>query len=96
MALNDGNVPEDPANSREGIYTQALVGPHAYMCNTDGSNTDMESCLGVAELVGGGYSIAGNKAVDSGREVRGTLSELQGLYKKLGEIPEISGGSPTV
>ncbi|MGW0996412.1 hypothetical protein [Streptomyces sp. NPDC002520] len=87
---NDSNVPEDPANSRKGIYNQPLVGPHSYMCNTDGSNTDMESCLGVAELVGGGYSINGNKPEDTGRELRGTLDELRGLYQQLASIPEIA------
>lgn len=89
--MNASDVPENPAATRSGIYTQALVGPHAYMCNTDGSNTDMESCLGVAELANGGYSIAGNKPEDSGRELRGTVAELRGLYRQLSAIPEISG-----
>lgn len=86
------NVPSDPAPALTGdLYSRGLVGPHAYMCNTDGTNTDMESCLGTAELVGGGYSIAGNKPEDSGRELRGTLDEMRGLFRQMAADPAISG-----
>jgi hypothetical protein len=79
----------------EGLYDRKLVGPYDYMCNTDGSNTDMESCLGVAELEGGGYSINGNKPEDTGRELRGTLGELRALYRVLRNNPDIAG-NPTL
>jgi hypothetical protein len=84
------NVPHDPAASAPGLYNRELVGPHAYLCNTDGTNNDMESCLGVAPLAGGGYSLAGNKPEDSGKELRGTVAELRGLYRQLGNMPEIT------
>jgi hypothetical protein len=77
------------------LYSRDLVGPYNYMCNTDGSNTDMESCLGIAELKGGGYSITGNKAEDSGRELRGSLDEFRALYRVLRNRPEIAG-NPTL
>ncbi|WP_428957845.1 DUF397 domain-containing protein [Streptomyces sp. cg35] len=92
MSHDPANVPSDPARqATTGLYGAALVGPHTYLCNTDGSNTDMESCLGVAELVGGGYSVNGNKPEDSGRELRGTLAEMRGLFRQMQAIPEISG-----
>lgn len=78
-----------------GLYERKLVGPYDYMCNTDGTNTDMESCLGVAELAGGGYSITGNKPEDTGRELRGTLGEMRALYKLLRNNSEIAG-NPTL
>lgn len=78
-----------------GLYERDLVGPYDYMCNTDGSNTDMESCLGLAELAGGGYSIKGVSEEHSGREVRGTLGELRALYKVMRNRPEIAG-NPTL
>lgn len=70
MTANTSGGGTDPAGTS--LYGRELVGPYDYMCNTDGSNTDMESCLGIAELKGGGYSITGTKPEDSGRELRGT------------------------
>jgi hypothetical protein len=88
----NNDVPSDPTPALTGdLYTRGLVGPHTYMCNTDGSNTDMESCLGIAELAGGGYSIGGNKPEDSGHEVRGTLDELRSLFQQMAANPAISG-----
>lgn len=89
----DTTQPEGPVSTA--LYNRDLVGPYDYMCNTDGSNTSMESCLGVAELAGGGYSITGNKPEDSGRELRGSLDEMRALYKVLRNKPEIAG-NPTL
>jgi hypothetical protein len=84
---------KDPASTD--LYARDLLGPYDYMCNTDGSNTDMESCLGIAELAGGGYSITGNKPEDTGRELRGSVGELRDLYRVLRNKPEIAG-NPTL
>ncbi|MFF9483662.1 DUF397 domain-containing protein [Streptomyces sp. NPDC014676] len=93
MTANTNGGGTDPVGTS--LYGRELVGPYDYMCNTDGSNTDMESCLGIAGLKGGGYSITGTKPEDSGRELRGTVGELRAFYRTLRGIPEIAG-NPTL
>lgn len=73
------------------LYEAPVTGPHSFLCGGNGGDNDNESCLGLAPVEGGGYSIVGNKPEDTGRELRATLPELQGLYQQLSAIPGIQG-----
>lgn len=73
------------------LYDAPLQGEYSFLCGGNGGDNDNESCLGLAPVEGGAYSITGNKPEDEGRELRGTLNELQGFYRQLGAIPGIKG-----
>ncbi|MET7363167.1 DUF397 domain-containing protein [Streptomyces sp. NPDC005562] len=58
------------------LYSRPIEGTFSFLCNGNGTEENMESCLTLAQLQGGGYAIQGNKPEDAGRELRGTSAEL--------------------
>ncbi|THA72482.1 DUF397 domain-containing protein [Streptomyces sp. A0642] len=58
------------------LYDRSVEGDFSYLCNGNGTEESMESCLSLAQLNGGGYAIRDTKAEGAGRELRGTSSEL--------------------
>jgi hypothetical protein len=75
----------------QNLYDAPVQGEYSFLCGGNGGDNPNESCLGLAPVEGGAYSIVGNKPEDKGRELRGTLPELQGLYRQLSQIPGITG-----
>ena len=73
------------------LYEAPVEGEYSYLCGGAGGDNPNESCLGLAPVEGGGYSIVGNKTEDAGRELRATLPEMQGLFQQLKNIPGIEG-----
>ncbi|PZT76333.1 MULTISPECIES: DUF397 domain-containing protein [unclassified Streptomyces] len=59
------------------LYEQQVSGPYASFC-AGGTDNDgnMESCLTLAELAGGGYSLGDSKPEGAGRELRMTAEEI--------------------
>ncbi|MFJ1700427.1 DUF397 domain-containing protein [Streptomyces sp. NPDC088252] len=58
------------------LYSRPVEGEFSYLCNGNGTEENMESCLSLAQLNGGGYAIRDTKAEGAGRELRGTSTEL--------------------
>jgi hypothetical protein len=61
------------------LYDRPIDGEFGYLCSGNGTEENMESCLGLAPLLGGDWAIAGNKPEDAGHELRGSAAELHGL-----------------
>jgi hypothetical protein len=63
----------DPAKN---LYERPVAGDFSFLCNGNGTEENMESCLSLAQLAGGGYAIRDTKDEGAGRELRGTAEEL--------------------
>ncbi|MFJ4964406.1 DUF397 domain-containing protein [Streptomyces sp. NPDC088729] len=59
------------------LYNAEITGPFAALCGggTDTSG-NMESCITLAELQGGGYALGDNKPEGAGRELRMSADEI--------------------
>ncbi|MFI0966993.1 hypothetical protein ACH4S8_37265 [Streptomyces sp. NPDC021080] len=73
------------------LYAAPVVGEYSFLCGGAGGDNPNESCLGLAPVEGGGFSLVGNKPEDAGHNVRGSFKEFQGLYRQLAAIPGIGG-----
>jgi hypothetical protein len=72
------------------LYEQQVAGPYASLCGGGTDNDgNMESCITLAELHGGGYSLGDSKPEGAGRELRMTANEItefaKGWLAKVGE-----------
>ncbi|MFD4858397.1 DUF397 domain-containing protein [Streptomyces atratus] len=58
------------------LYNRPIEGEFSFLCNGNGTEENMESCLSLAQLKGGGYAVQDTKAEGAGRELRASSSEL--------------------
>ncbi|MGW3272275.1 DUF397 domain-containing protein [Streptomyces kronopolitis] len=73
------------------LYTREITGPFAAMCGGGTDNDgNMESCISIAPLAGGGYALGDTKPDGAGRELRMSKSEITAFAKRfLAEHGEI-------
>lgn len=65
------------------LYEREIVGPFAALCGGGTDNDgNMESCLTVAELAGGGYALGDNKPEGAGRQLRMSADELTSFARE--------------
>ncbi|WP_436739891.1 DUF397 domain-containing protein [Streptomyces sp. BBFR102] len=64
------------------LYNREVSGPYSKFCGggTDNSG-NMESCITIAELAGGGYSLGDSKPEGAGRELRMSAEEITNFAK---------------
>ncbi|KPI33244.1 protein of unknown function DUF397 [Actinobacteria bacterium OV450] len=48
----------------EELYARTIVGPYAALCGGGTNDGNMEDCITIAELAGGGYSLRDSKDED--------------------------------
>jgi hypothetical protein len=72
------------------LYQSEITGPFAKLCGGGTDNDgDMESCVSLAQLRGGGFAVRDTKLpASSGQELRFTASELVALAQHVTEHPE--------
>ncbi|MEV6245520.1 DUF397 domain-containing protein [Streptomyces sp. NPDC051742] len=59
------------------LYDREVAGPFAALCGGGTDNTgNMESCITLAELHGGGYALGDNKPEGADRELRMSADEI--------------------
>ncbi|MEU5446852.1 DUF397 domain-containing protein [Streptomyces californicus] len=59
------------------LYDKPVAGPFASFCGGGTDNDgNMESCLTLAELAGGGYALGDSKPEGAGRELRMSAKEI--------------------
>ncbi|WP_274032566.1 DUF397 domain-containing protein [Streptomyces sp. MMBL 11-1] len=67
----------------ESLYDQEITGPFAAMCGGGTDNDgNMESCISIAPLAGGGYALGDTKPDGAGRELRMTKAEIQSFVDR--------------
>lgn len=62
-------------NGTESLYDSLVAGPYSQFCGGNSGN-NMESCVKIADLVGGGYSLTDSKPEGAGRELRMSEAEV--------------------
>ncbi|MEU0120598.1 DUF397 domain-containing protein [Streptomyces albidoflavus] len=61
----------------ENLYDRQVAGPFASFCGGGTDNDgNMEDCLTIAELAGGGYALGDSKAEGAGRQLRMSAQEI--------------------
>ncbi|MFD7259286.1 DUF397 domain-containing protein [Streptomyces sp. NPDC059874] len=64
------------------LYEREVSGPYASFCGGGTDNDgNMESCITLAELAGGGYSLGDSKPEGQGRELRMSAAEITDFAK---------------
>jgi hypothetical protein len=63
----------------DNLYDRPIEGEFSYLCNGNGTEETMESCLSLARVEGGGFALRDTKAAGAGQELRGTATELLNL-----------------
>lgn len=59
------------------LYEREVAGPFAALCGGGTDNDgNMESCLSIAELAGGGYALGDTKPEGKDRELRMSADEI--------------------
>ncbi|GAA2947988.1 DUF397 domain-containing protein [Kitasatospora cinereorecta] len=59
----------------DSLYERPVSGAYSKFCGGNSGN-DVESCMQIADLAGGGYSLTDSKPAGAGKELRMTEDEL--------------------
>ncbi|WP_327385093.1 DUF397 domain-containing protein [Streptomyces sp. NBC_01207] len=62
-------------NGTESLYGREVAGAYAKFCGGNSGNTG-ESCMQIADLAGGGFSLTDSKPEGAGRELRMSEDEV--------------------
>ncbi|MEV5607030.1 DUF397 domain-containing protein [Streptomyces sp. NPDC052225] len=67
----------EPQQATTNLYERAVDGPFAALCGGGQDNDgNMEDCITIAQLAGGGYALGDTKPEGKNRELRMTASEI--------------------
>ncbi|MEU8541727.1 DUF397 domain-containing protein [Streptomyces sp. NPDC048717] len=65
------------------LYAREVSGPFAALCGGGTDNDgNMESCITLAELHGGGYALGDSKPEGAGRELRMSAAEITAFARE--------------
>ncbi|MFE6098623.1 DUF397 domain-containing protein [Streptomyces laurentii] len=65
------------------LYEREVTGPFAALCGGGTDNDgNMESCITLAELRGGGYALGDSKPEGTGRELRMSAAEITAFARE--------------
>jgi Domain of unknown function (DUF397) len=68
------------------LYEQELTGPFASLCGGGTNDGNMEDCVLVAPIEGGGLALRDTKLADDSPELRFSAGELRALGDKIAEL----------
>jgi hypothetical protein len=68
-------VSDTEKSNVDALYGRPVAGDYSKFCGGNSGN-DVESCMQIAELVGGGYSLTDSKPEGAGRQLRMTEEEI--------------------
>ncbi|MFE2075168.1 DUF397 domain-containing protein [Streptomyces misionensis] len=71
------------AHNPNNLYGRQVVGEFSYLCTGNGTEENMESCIALAPLAGGGFALRDTKAEGAGQELRGSAAELLNLAEHI-------------
>ncbi|WP_415949967.1 DUF397 domain-containing protein [Streptomyces sp. KLOTTS4A1] len=67
----------------QSLYDRDVTGPFAALCGGGTDNDgNMESCISLAELAGGGYALGDTKPEGAGRELRMSAEEITAFARE--------------